>query len=215
MLLLSLDSSYSYQNFTLWDCQSASPLLLYGENRGRKSLEIFPKIFSDLGIDIGAVELFAVNLGPGYSTSLRVGVAMFKTYSQVSGKPLIPYTAYEVFAESVPPDGRYLGILKVSRYWVYSLFEKDNGRFREIIPPSVLEKEALENLRREDFKLVIPLRFWKEFSPLAEELQPKERIILPFQTLSEVGAKVACDKYRRGERVNLFSVEPLYFRPPV
>ncbi len=215
MLLLSLDTSYSYQNFTLWDCKSLSPLLVYGEDRGRKSLEIFPKIFQDLGVNLKEIEIFAVNLGPGYSTSLRVGVAMFKTYAQISGKSLIPYSTYEVFAYLVPSEGRYLGILKVSRYWVYSLFEKTSEGFKELIKPSVLDDEAIKNLRSERLNLVIPLRFSHDFQPLKEKLNIEKQIVLPFRTLSEVGAKVAYRKYLEGKKTDLFSVEPIYFRPAV
>ncbi|HID79826.1 MAG TPA: hypothetical protein EYH48_00235 [Aquifex aeolicus] len=215
MLLLSLDTSYSYQNFTLFDCKSLSPLLVYGEDRDRKSLEIFPKIFQDLGINLKEINIFAVNVGPGYSTSLRVGVAMFKTYAQISGKPLIPYSAYEVFAQLTPSEGRYLGILKVSRYWIYSLFEKTSEGFKELIKPSVLDDKAIENLRTERLVLVIPLPFSREFQPLKEKLNIEKQIVLPFRTLSEVGAKVAYRKYLEGKKTDLFSVEPIYFRPAV
>ena len=215
MLLLSLDSSYSYHNFTLWDSENKAPVLHYGEEKGRKFLEVFPKIFGDLGVDIKSVDAFAVNLGPGYSTSLRVGVAMFKTYAQVAKKPLYTYTSFECFTKFATSEGKYLTVLKVSRYWVYGLWEKTASGWREVKKPSVLDEDVIENLLGERLKLIIPYRLAEEFEPLEKRLPISERIVLPLWGFSEVGAVIAFEKALRGETANLLEVEPIYFRPPV
>jgi tRNA threonylcarbamoyladenosine biosynthesis protein TsaB len=215
MLLLSLDTSYSYQNFTLYDCENKKTILLYGEDRGKKSLELFPQIFDDLKVDIRSVDLFAVNLGIGYSTSLRVGVTLAKTYAQISGKPLITYSTFEVLTEFSPFKGLHLTISKVSRYWVYGLWELTPSGKKEIQKPKPLEEIDIENLIGKKSILVIPERFFEEFKPIAERLVLENTVRVKTDTLSEVGAKIACEKYQRGEIAELLKVEPIYFRPPV
>jgi len=215
MLLLSLDSSYSYHNFTLWDTEKRAPILHYGEERGKKFLEMFPKIFEELKVDIRDIDLFAVNVGPGYSTGLRVGVAMMKTYAQVSGKPLYTYNSFECFTKFVTTEGLYLTVLKVSRYWVYGLWEKTFEGWRELVNPSVLDKKVIENLLGKRLNLVIPYWLEEEFRSLETRLPIAGKVVLPLRGFSEIGAVVAYEKSRRGEKTNLFEVEPLYFRPPV
>ncbi len=215
MLILSLDSSYSYHNFTLWDSERKGPLLHYGEDRGKKFLEVFPKVFEDLGVDIRSVDAFAVNLGPGYSTSLRVGVAMFKSYAQVANKPLYTYTTFEGFTKFATSEGKYLTVLKVSRYWVYGLWEKTPSGWRELKKPSVLDDGAVEELVGEELNLIIPYRFGEEFEPVEKRLPLREKLLLPLMGFSEVGAVIAFEKSLRGEAANIFEVEPVYFRPPV
>jgi len=216
MLILSLDSSYSYANFTLFDTERESPLLTYGEDRGRKALEIFPKIFEELRVDITSVDAFAVNLGPGYSTGLRVGISMFKTYAWVSKKPLYTYSSFECLVKFAHEIGRYLTVLKVSRYWVYGLWEKTFEGWKELKEPSVLEERDIEELLAvEDLKLIIPFRFEEEFKPVEKRLPIEGKIVTPVVNFSEIGAVLAFEKSRRGAAANIFTVEPIYFRPAV
>ena len=216
MLILSLDTSYSYANFTLFDTEKRIPIITYGEERGRKALEIFPKIFEDLGVDIKSVDAFAVNLGPGYSTGLRVGVSMFKTYAWVSKKPLFTYTSFECFTSFANEEGKYLTVLKVSRYWVYGIWEKTFEGWKELKKPSVLDEEAIEELiTLKDLKLIIPFRFEEEFESVEKRIPLIGKIVLPLAGFSEVGAVLAYEKSRRGAAADILKVEPVYFRPPV
>ena len=215
MLILSLDSSYSYHNFTLWDTEKRVSILHYGEERGKKFLEMFPKVFDDLKVDIKEVGAFAVNLGPGYSTGLRVGVAMFKTYAQVSGKPLYTYTTFEGFTKFATREGEYLTVIKVSRYWVYGLWEKTFEGWKEKVKPSVLDEKAIESLLGKRLKLIIPYHFAEEFEAVEKRLPIEEKLLLPVRGLSEVGAVIAFEKSRRSAAANIFEIEPVYFRPPV
>ena len=215
MLILSLDSSYSYHNFTLWDTEKRISILHYGEERGKKFLEVFPKIFEDLKVDIKNIDAFAVNLGPGYSTGLRVGVASFKTYAQVLGKPLYTYTTFEGFTKFTTSEGEYLTVIKVSRYWVYGIWEKTFEGWKERIKPSVLDEKAIETLLGKKLKLIIPYHFAEEFEAVEKRLPIEEKLLLPVRGLSEVGAVIAYEKSRRGAAANILEVEPVYFRPPV
>ena len=217
MLILSLDSSYSFLNFTLYDTEKKIPTLVYGENRGKKFLEIFPKILEDLKVDIRAVDIFAVNLGPGYSTGLRVGIATFKTYAQVSGKPLYTYSSFEVFTKFATNGGKYITLLKVSRYWVFGIWEKTKKGWKEIKKPSLLNEEAIEDLiTQRGLKAIVPYWLEEEFQSLSKKLPLEEVVRIPVRGFSEVGALLTAEKVVRGqEPADIFKVEPIYFRPPV
>ena len=217
MLILSLDSSYSFLNFTLYDTEKKMPTLVYGEDRGKKFLEIFPKILEDLKVDIRGVNIFAVNLGPGYSTGLRMGIATFKTYAQVSGKPLYTYSSFEVFTKFAHHRGKYLTLLKVSRYWVFGIWEKTEKGWKEIKKPTLLNEEAVENLiTQRGLKAIVPYWLEEEFQAFSKRLPLEEVVIIPVRGFSKVGALLTAEKVALGKgAADLFKVEPIYFRPPV
>jgi tRNA threonylcarbamoyladenosine biosynthesis protein TsaB len=215
MRILSLDTAYSFQNFAFYNASENKFLTVYGEDKGRKSLEIFPKIFVDLNIPIRDIDIFAVNLGIGYSTSLRVGVTFAKTYAQSLNKPLITYSSFEALMQFAPSDGKYLTLLKVSRYWVYGIWEKREEEFVEIQKPKELKEEDIENLKGEKLKLLTTDWVGNLKEVTENGLKPKETYIVPIRGFSEVGAKIALRKHQRGEFAELFKVEPIYFRPPV
>jgi len=166
-------------------------------------------------VDIKDIDLFAVNIGPGYSTGLRVGVAMMKTYAQVSGKPLYTYNSFECFTRFATSKGLYLTVLKVSRYWVYGLWEKNFEGWRELVKPSVLDEKVIENLFGKRLNLIIPYWLEEEFRSLETRLPIAEKIVLPLRGFSEIGAVVVYEKSRREAAANIFEVEPIYFRSAV
>ena len=217
MLILSLDSAYSYQNFTLYESSEKKLLLHYGEDRGKKSLELFPKIFEDLKVDINKIDLFAVNIGPGYSTSLRVGITLFKTYAQVLNKPLITYNCYEVISLYLQKEGLFLIPLKVSRYWVYALAKVEENRTTFLESAKILEPQKVEEIKNHfgNFEIVLPSRFQKDLDTLKEVVGNIPIKVLPLEGFSLGGTLVALQKWERKEIPNLLKVEPLYFRPPV
>jgi len=217
MLILSLDTAYSFQNFTLFEAKESKTILSYGEDRGRKSLEIFPKIFEDLKVDINQVDLFAVNIGPGYSTSLRVGVTLFKTYAQVLNKPLITYNCYEVISQYLQKEGVYLLLVKVSRYWVYALMKVEGNKTIFLETAKILDPERVKEITTDygDFEIVLPLQFEKDLSTLKELVNNRPVRVVPLNGFSYGGALVALRKWEEGNVTELVKVEPLYFRPPV
>jgi len=217
MLILSLDSAYSYQNFTLYESSEKKLLLHYGEDRGKKSLELFPKIFEDLKVDINKIDLFAVNVGPGYSTSLRVGITLFKTYAQVLNKPLITYNCYEVISLYLQKEGLFLIPLKVSRYWVYALVKVEGNKATFLETAKILEPQKVEEIKNHfgSFELILPSKFQKDLDSLKKLVGDAPIRVLPVEGFSLGGIFVALQKWERGEIPNLLKVEPLYFRPPV
>ena len=213
MLLLSLDLAFSLNNFTLFDCQKKEAKLLYGENRGKKSLEIFPAIFETLGVEIDKVDAFAVNLGVGYSTGLRIAVSMAKTYAQVSEKPLLTYTSCEALLGSLPLRGTFLVVFKVSRYFVGGIWKKENTLPEGVEYPIILRGENFGELTERVDGVVVPAAIAAAFKSTFN--YKGELLEVANESLSYGGAFVSCEKLRRGLTAELLKVEPLYFRPPV
>ncbi len=214
MLLLSLDLAFSPNNFTLWDASKRTVYTLYAEDRGRKALEIFPKIFEDLSVPIDKVEAFAVNVGVGYSTGLRIAVSMAKTYAQISGRPLITFTSCEALLENFPLEGTFLVLFKVSRYFVGGVYKKKTDGIVPLQRPIIAKGENISQITQGVEGIVLPEGIGKEFKTVFGDVSVP---LYPVggEILSLPGVKLAARKLQRGELSDPLKVEPLYFRPPV
>jgi len=59
-------------------------------------LEILEDVFAEAGIELHSVNLFAVDLGPGSFTGVKVAVTMCKTFAYVQKRPVCGATAFDL-----------------------------------------------------------------------------------------------------------------------
>jgi len=58
------------------------------------------------GVDFPEIDRFAVTVGPGHFTGLRIGLAAARGLALATGRPLIGVTTLEALAAAVPEDER-------------------------------------------------------------------------------------------------------------
>ena len=240
MLILSLDTSFNFVNFCLLEGNSLSPLISFGEGENKKALQILPQIFEELKIPIKEIDFFVVNIGVGYSTGLRIGVSMMKTYSQMLERPLITYTSTSALVRflSFFEYEILIPLLKISRYIVYAVWQKEGNIWKKIEEEKILNAENLKFLLNhypqgvflslEDFPAKVD---WEDLI----ELQKANSSLIDINSLrkrffqipliggfSNYGALLGAELVLKKEKIKdfhnsifreVYSVEPLYFRP--
>lgn len=82
--------------------------------------------FSEANRDISQIDVFAVTVGPGSFTGLRIGVCTAKGFAQVTGKPVAAIDTLELLSQNIVGfDGVVCPILDARRGQVYAaLFEQ-------------------------------------------------------------------------------------------
>lgn len=55
-------------------------------------------LLAEAGLEIPAIDAFAITVGPGAFTGLRVGIALVKGLAYSTGKPVIPLSSLELLA---------------------------------------------------------------------------------------------------------------------
>lgn len=98
-------------------------------------LPMLEKMLSQARIDISSAEAFAVALGPGSFTALRIGLSTAKALSFSSGKPLIGVGTLDAIAYNVAGLCQYVcPIIDAKRGEVfYSLYSDRAGRQEKLM----------------------------------------------------------------------------------
>lgn len=124
----------------------------FDEKRSEKLWLEIERFLGEAGISIDEVDLFAVCVGPGGFTGLRVGLAAAKGFAAATGKPIIGISSLEAAAASAGDAPAVLAMAHAYRGEVYSqLFRCD----RESGP--VAENEPLVSTFRDALDRVAPL----------------------------------------------------------
>ena len=96
------------------------------------------------GTTLAAIDRFAVTVGPGSFTGIRIGLATARGLALALKRPLIGLSTLEVLAAGVPAgerDGPVLAALDAGRGRLYAqLFDRS---LRALCPPQALAAEAL------------------------------------------------------------------------
>ena len=120
------------------------------ETGGRHAEALVPMlraVAAEGGIPLAAVDRFAVTVGPGSFTGIRIGLATARGLALASDRPLIGLSTLEVLAAGVPDaerDGPVLAALDAGRERLYAqLFDRS---LSAILEPRALHAAALPDL---------------------------------------------------------------------
>ena len=102
-------------------------------------------LLGDAGLGLGAVEAFAVSIGPGSFTSLRIGIATLKGLAFGSRRPVAPVPTLAALARGAgPAQGPVVGLLDARRGELYAGAWRRGGEEADpAVPEDVYTPEAL------------------------------------------------------------------------
>ena len=196
MKILALDTSFSFLNFSV--VEDGKLTLLHYIDTNKKTLENLPKVFKELCINPEDFDAFAVSVGVGYLTSLRIGVTFMKTWAYTLKKPIVSFQNLELLAENTPVPYPRIAYLKVSNNVFYQVFTEEEKSEVKLYKGEKLEGYGVSLKIFEEVKLG-KAQFFHEF--------------FPFSAYGGLKAYKFLQEHPEGE--NVFQIEPLYVKPPV
>ncbi|MBI1908745.1 MAG: tRNA (adenosine(37)-N6)-threonylcarbamoyltransferase complex dimerization subunit type 1 TsaB [Deltaproteobacteria bacterium] len=102
MKILALESATLTGSVALVDVGAQGGAPLHVEKTLDASLQhsekLLPAVMEIVGDRLSSIDLFAVDIGPGSFTGLRVGVALMKGLAFATGKPLVGVSSLEALA---------------------------------------------------------------------------------------------------------------------
>jgi len=161
---------------------------------------------------IASVDRFAVDIGPGSFTGIRIGVCAVNALAQAANKPVFCASSLEILAAQWPYFGFVCAICDARGEQVYgALYNTGQGAPKEIIAPCAAQiDEMLEQLPSGDI-------LFTGDGAIAHRGRISERLGAPAQFapphLARVRASALSVMARTGECVE--QAEPMYLRVPL
>lgn len=106
-------------------------------------------ILESNSLDIQDIDGYALSVGPGSFTGIRIGLSIIKSFSWASGKPIAPVSTLEALALKLKdPQKRLLSpLLDAKKGEIYAgLFESRVKKLNEIVPQGAYSPDRFFSL---------------------------------------------------------------------
>lgn len=147
MKILAIDSSSTPASIAVTDDEYPIGEFTINIKRthSEKLLPLVDSLLDAIGLKAADIDVFAVSIGPGSFTGLRIGMSAAKLMAQTLGKPLIGVKTLEALAENVSVfDGYIAPVIDARNNTVYTaLYDNTQGNLFEVHGAQALELEAL------------------------------------------------------------------------
>lgn len=193
MILLALDTTSAVATAALFQdgARIAEKQADAGKKHAETALPLMDELLEESGVSIKNVDLFAVDIGPGSFTGVRIGVSLVNALAFASGKRIIPVNAllalYTASGERERP--------------VCAMIDARNGNAYAALYQAGVERIAPEGAAIETFLTRVPADavFIGDVNAKEKSYPRAEHVALAALRMLE---SAQC------------SVEPLYLRPP-
>lgn len=189
-----------------------------GRHHSETLLPVIEEVFRLAGLEPDAMDLFAVTIGPGSFTGLRIGATTIKGLALATGKPVVGVSTLDVLALNATPEGKHMicPMLDAQKNQVYTaLYNPTKGpgmeKIREeriVAVDSWLQELEADILFLGDgavrYSPVIHGRFSSAARIAEGHLNHVKAAAVAF---------LARDKFERGEQLDLLTFTPCYLRP--
>ena len=186
----------------------------FDETRSERLWTEIQSTLDSCGLTIGEVDLFAVCVGPGGFTGLRVGLAAVKGLAAAAGKPIVGVTSLEVLAFAGGPAPAVCAMVPAYKGDLYSqLFSFDSEGLP--VPANAPMVGTLEETlaRMSDLRPVLFVGF--DAGSVIEDRAPAPgswKTAQPPDCLAEAIARLARMRLARGEVDTPESLRACYVR---
>lgn len=233
MRLLALDTTTRVASAALLDDERtiglwvSDPARAHAEQLPRGLIEMIAG--SGLSGGLGAVDVFAVAVGPGSFTGLRIGIATIQGLAFVGGQRIVPVSALDALALAGcastaspagpgPPGNVLVAVwMDAHRHEVYSALYRgrlgDRGRWPALVDAAAVADPHACLARWQD-EGHQPDVFAGDGAVRYRDLLPEGAVVIAPPPLADTIGRLALSKARTGETVDPAAVQPLYIRRP-
>lgn len=148
-------------------------------------------LLNSSGLSIREIDAFAVSIGPGSFTGLRIGLSTAKGFAYATGKPLVPVPTLDAFARTLP-FCKYMicPMLDARRNEIYTgLYRWEDGICRKIVSETAISPEEL--LKQIKEPVVLMGEGIKRYRDLITDTLGDYAIFAPPSKMSPAASEVA------------------------
>ena len=216
MKILAIDTTTKFLTLAIYDNgRIAEYNLETGNKLSSLLIPTIKRVLEALGLNPGDIDYFAVGVGPGSFTGIRLGLSAIKGFSLALGKPIIGVATLDLLAMNAPLNERkIIPAIDAKRGLVYSaVYKHKNGKLIKVAPYSLLSKdEFLRNINPLSTILGDALNLYRDdIKSHAGEVSfldrdrwyPKAHNIIT----------LVLNKIRQGRLSNKLKINPIYLYP--
>ncbi|MBE7051689.1 MAG: tRNA (adenosine(37)-N6)-threonylcarbamoyltransferase complex dimerization subunit type 1 TsaB [Ruminococcaceae bacterium] len=216
MKILAMDTSSVNATVALSDNNRIMGEYTVSNDRAHSQIimPMLDELLRHCSVQIKEVDVFAVALGPGSFTGLRIGIAAMKTLAQALNKPIIGISSLDAVAASFfATDKIICPIFDARRNDVYNAVYFGD---KKLVADRIVDfDELLIEMSEKDviFAGDAVLKYAdkiKSFDKPNWHIAPGSLLMQRASTL----AAIAYDRALNGDYDNLFEVSPIYIRLP-
>lgn len=217
MRILGVDTSTKYAGVAVIENETmlAKSTLKFMASHSEKLLPEIAHLLEIMEIPLDSIDYYAVTVGPGSFTGLRVGISTVKGLAFVTGKNVIPVSSLEVIARGFPYlDYSICPLLDARKKEVYSaVFKWKNQSLIRIREDAVSGLEQLQEWIDDNTLFVGEgANIYKD--KLIELFAEKAIFAEPFYGIPspEIVALIGLERAKKGIFVSAKELKPCYLR---
>jgi tRNA threonylcarbamoyladenosine biosynthesis protein TsaB len=169
-----------------------------------------------LGVKLEHIDGYALAVGPGSFTGIRIGMSTVKALAFASGKPIAPVSNLEALALKIrQPQARVLcPFMDAKKGEVYAaLYEAKAGALEVAVPESVYKPDRFFTLLPSNRIVTfigsgVPVCREKIVQYFSDKARFSSRTLYIAHEVALLGSEIL----RAGRGLDAFRIEPLYFR---
>jgi tRNA threonylcarbamoyladenosine biosynthesis protein TsaB len=219
MKVLGIDTSTSCGSVGLIDDREviSDYLLNIPVTHSERLLGAIEFVLREARWPIGNIDGWAISLGPGSFTGLRIGVSTMKGLAYATGKPVAGVSILDVLASQIAPTSYLIcPILDARKKEVYTAFyryEEGSSLQRQSDYQAIRPEDLIKNIKEHTIFLGEGLKTYGDY--LLNSL-PSLAIFPPPSLCVSHGsivAKLGSELLQKGEHLELSTFVPIYVRP--
>ncbi len=220
MKLLAVDTTSSRGGLALLNSKKVEALcqLELGKKHAERLIELIDYLLKLTGCTLNDLDGFAISIGPGSFTGLRIGVSTIKGFAFAIGKPVVAVPTLDAMAASCAYQSKLIcPMINARRKEVYTALYRCSGALPERISEMVAEKpdKWLAKIAENQKDILFSGDGANLYADLIYEKLSNQAQILPLHLrdgfVSAVGS-IGLRKLEQGQTEDLSSFEPLYLR---
>ena len=218
MLTLAIDTSTKTASVALlrYDSILAECLINVSINHSVTLLPMIENILSTACVKIGEVDLFALTVGPGSFTGLRISAGAVKGLALATGKPVVGVCTVDALALNLADSAIIIcPMLDAGRREVYTALYRPR---RSGIPEKITGERVVgpeEFLKEVDEDVIFLGDGSTKYAKLIREILPDKSYFaspqLQYVRAFAVGL-LGMKKFRKGDTLDLITLTPQYLR---
>lgn len=172
-------------------------------------IDLIDQVLKNASVNIAEIDLFAVSIGPGSFTGLRIGVSTIKGFCYATSKPCVGVDTLKALCYNFWACSDFLmPILDAKSQKVFTgIFRFEDGKLKTYHPTSIVDIEEAKELAKK-YNPVLLGEGLDVYDFSQFKLSPK---FLQYQKASNVGL-LAYELAQEGEVISHFDLVPVYLK---